>query len=132
MSKRRKVLCPYCRKWAKCVDSAVLYGRSYGWIWLCRCQPGFAYVGCHGGTQAPLGTLANRATRTARKRAHALFDPIWRKGVITRKEAYLWLAGILNVSAEQCHIARSGTEQCMQIVAACLARGAVKRAKGSP
>ena len=125
-----KVTCHYCHKPAKCEDSAVVYGRSYGWIWICRCLPKWSYVGCHGKTKRPLGTLANHSTRAARRQAHNAFDPIWKRGAITRKEAYIWLAGILGKSEEQSHIARSPTEQCMQIIAACKARQAAKTANG--
>lgn len=39
----RNVICPYCEKPAEFVDSSVIYGRSYGMIYLCRkCG---AYVG---------------------------------------------------------------------------------------
>ena len=122
MAKRHKVICPYCGKWATCQDSSVVYGRSYGWIWICFCVPGRAYVGCHSGTKAPLGTLADMETRKFRKRAHAAFDPIWRGGVITRREAYVWLASVIDVSPEQAHIARSDAEQCRQIIQACAGR----------
>lgn len=122
----RKVTCPYCHKPATCEDSYVIYGRSYGWAWICRCLPKWSYVGCHGKTKKPLGTLANEATRIARKQAKAAFDPVWRRGLMTRQEAYIWLGGILGKSEEQCHIARSTTEQCMQIIAACKAREAAK------
>lgn len=129
MSKRHKVICPYCGKPAKCEDSSVIYGRSYGWIWLCRCLPKWSYVGCHGKTKKPLGTLANAVTREYRKRAHSIFDPVWKRGLMTRKEAYIWLGSELDLSPEQCHIARSTVEQCMRIIAACKARAAAKGAQ---
>lgn len=38
-------VCPYCGKPTEYVDSSVIYGRSYGMIYLCRdCR---AYVGVH-------------------------------------------------------------------------------------
>lgn len=53
----RKVYCDYCGRETEYVDSKVIYGKSYGKIYLCRnCM---AYVGVHKGTDKPLGRLAN-------------------------------------------------------------------------
>ncbi len=126
----KKPTCPYCHKPAKCEDSSVIYGKSFGWIWICRCLHKYSYVGCHGKSKRPLGTLANHATRIARKRATAALNSVRRASLMTRQEAYIWLAGILMKSEEQSHIAMSDTEQCMQIIAACKAREAAKFAEG--
>lgn len=46
----QKVVCPYCGRVAKYVDSSVIYyGHSYGMAYLCR--PCNAYVGVHHGTR---------------------------------------------------------------------------------
>jgi hypothetical protein len=38
-------ICPYCNQESQFVDSSVIYGKSYGMIYLCSdCD---AYVGCH-------------------------------------------------------------------------------------
>lgn len=69
----RKVYCDYCGRQAEYVDSKVVYGKSYGMMYLCRnCM---AYVGVHKGTDKPLGRLANAELRYWKKRAHAVFDP---------------------------------------------------------
>lgn len=36
-------------------------------------------------------TWATQEVFELRKQAHALFDPIWRSGTMTRKELYAWL-----------------------------------------
>ena len=113
--------CPYCGAPAQLVDSRVIYGRSYGAIWLCRCVDGFAYVGCHPNTTTPLGTLADRATRAWRSRAHRAFDPLWRNGAMSRTAAYRWLADMLGITGEACHIARADIEMCRRIVGVCRA-----------
>lgn len=46
----KEVYCDYCGRRAEFVDSKVIYGKSYGMIYLCRCRPGYAYVGVHKGT----------------------------------------------------------------------------------
>ena len=88
----RKVYCDYCGRETEYVDSKVIYGKSYGKIYLCRnCM---AYVGVHKGTDKPLGRLANAELRNWKKAAHAVFDPLWKYGRFRghRNAAYAWLA----------------------------------------
>lgn len=77
------VVCPYCHAEAVLVDSAEVYSRSYGNIWLCR--PCHAWVGVHtnDGLNRPLGRLADTELREWKQRAHAAFDPLW-KGKMRR------------------------------------------------
>lgn len=86
----RKVFCDYCGQQADYVDSKIIYGRSYGMMYLCRnCM---AYVGVHKGTDKPLGRRANAELRYWKKRAHAVFDPLWQRGRFRghRNAAYGW------------------------------------------
>lgn len=70
-------MCPYCGNPSRLVDSIEVYGnRSYGMMYLCKCVPGWAYVGCHKGTTVPLGRLADAELRAAKRAAHAAFDPL--------------------------------------------------------
>lgn len=112
------VTCPYCGQPTKLVDSATIYnGQDYGPIYHCR--PCDAYVGCHKGTTRPLGTPANWATRQARKRAHAAFDPIWRERIGPygfRYGAYGWLRRKLGLKRDDCHIAMFDEGQCVRVV----------------
>jgi len=119
------VLCPYCGELAKFVDSVEIYGRSYGMVYLCG--PCDAWVGVHEGTDIPLGRLANKALREAKKRAHAAFDPLWngkmrRDGCSktkARKAGYQWLARQLGIRASECHIGMFDEEMCDRVVEAC-------------
>ena len=87
----KEVYCDYCGRRAEFVDSKVVYGRSYGMIYLCRCHPGYAFVGVHKGTDRPLGRLADMELRELKKQAHAAFDPLWKEGRFKghRKAAYV-------------------------------------------
>lgn len=115
------VICPYCDCEAALVDSSVVYGKSYGWMYLC--EPCGAYVGCHRGTTNPLGTPASEQLRHARRSAHTIFDPLWKDGVFkSRKNAYRWLADELDLTFDKCHIAMFDIEQCRKAVAACKAK----------
>ena len=120
---RREVICPYCNKPAQLVSSTVVYGRGrdYGNIWLCRCLPELAYVGVHAITGEPLGRLANKELRELKKKAHSMFDPLWKFGKMTRTEAYAWLSTRLGLSLAECHIGMFDEETCRRVIELCIA-----------
>lgn len=123
--------CPYCERASVLTDSAAVYGRSYGPIYLCR--PCDAYVGCHKGTNKALGRLANKELRQWKIKAHAAFDPLWqRKFAKKRRESgptyrkcfarnsgYKWLSEQLGIDREHCHIGMFDVEQCKRVVEIC-------------
>lgn len=113
------VICPYCGETAEFVSSAEVYGgRDYGYIYLCR--PCDAYVGCHGNSTEPLGTLANAELRGWRNRAHAAFDAAWKTGGMQRTDAYIWLADQLEMPDETCHIGMFDTATCKRVIKICI------------
>lgn len=68
----RKVYCDYCGRQAEYVDSKVVYGKSYGMMYLCRnCM---AYVGVHKGTDKPLGRLAQKMGLPVEQTHIGMFD----------------------------------------------------------
>lgn len=118
--------CTYCNKPTTYVDSSVIYGKSYGMIYLC--QPCDAYVGVHKGTNKALGILANSELRHYKKEAHFYFDQIAKTGLINkiweeyipnlgnRNKAYLWLSKKMKIEKEYCHIGMFNIEQCKQVI----------------
>lgn len=115
----KEIYCDYCGRLAEFVDSKVVYGRSYGKIYLCRnCM---AYVGVHKGTDVPLGRLANAELRYWKKAAHAAFDPLWKRGPFRyhRDVAYGWLARKMGLPFEQTHIGLFDVSQCKKAVRIC-------------
>jgi len=106
--------CPYCNQFSELIDSAELYGKSYGMMYICR--PCDAYVGCHNDTIKPLGTMADFVTREARKDAHIYFDKLWKKEYMTRSEAYAWLQEQFILPKEKCHIGCFDKEHCMVVI----------------
>lgn len=118
--------CGYCGGAARLRPGASVYPRHpylrQRWYWVCT--PCDARVGCHppggnaGDGTRPLGALANRETRSARMGAHAVFDLIWRSGLLSRREAYAALSRELGVGAGQVHIGESDVETCARIVSA--------------
>lgn len=115
----RKVYCDYCGSRAEYVDSRVVYGRSYGMIYLCRhCM---AYVGVHKGTNKPLGRLADATLRHWKKEAHAAFDPLWKYGKFkhNRDAAYAWLSAKMGLPVEKTHIGMFDVGQCKAVIQIC-------------
>lgn len=111
------VICPYCGQPAKLTDSTHLYGgRSYGLVWDCR--PCDAYVGVHRNSpkHAPLGRLANKELRTWKMKAHAAFDPLWKSGRMSRKDAYRLMQRLLGVGKKDAHIGMFDVGQCRRLV----------------
>lgn len=113
-------VCPYCEQPAELKDSSIIYGKSYGDVWICRNYPECdAYVGVHKGTSRPLGRMANAVLRHWKKVAHSKFDPIWKTGLTRRSFAYQLLAETMNIPAEKCHIGLFDVDQCKQVVLIC-------------
>lgn len=105
--------CPYCGSKAKLVDSKVIYGRSYGKAFICSNYPCCdSYVGCHKGTDIPLGTLANSELRKKRNQCHVLFDQTWKSNNMTRIGAYARLAKLLNIRVNDCHFGMFDLNTC--------------------
>ena len=112
------VFCNYCGKPAEFVDSIIVYGSSYGMIWFCKdCN---AWVGVHKGTSTPLGTLANAELRAYRRKAHGLFDRIWRRRWMSRGKAYAWLSEQMGLTREETHIGMFNAEQCRIVIDLCI------------
>lgn len=115
-------VCPYCGRATELVDSEVIYGKSYGMIYLCR--PCDAYVGVNKVTGLSLGRLANKELRKAKIEAHKWFDQIARTslvnkvyneyipGVSNRNKAYMWLSRELGIPLDRCHIGMFDVEDC--------------------
>lgn len=113
--------CSYCGQPAVLVTGEAIYPHrpDLHSLRFWQCAPCDAFVGCHknGDGITPLGTLANRETREARKQAHAAFDPIWREGRMSRKKAYNWLASSLGYKQGKCHISWMTADECSRVVA---------------
>jgi hypothetical protein len=135
--------CPYCGGAALLTDGTPVYGHDrFGPVWVCANHPTCdAYVGCHKGTQRPLGRLADAELRAWKMRAHNALDPIWKRKVrnsgIPRNQSrglgYKWLARQLGIPAAECHIGMFDVELCRRAVDACrpyLRPGEIARLEG--
>lgn len=123
-----KVRCDYCGKPARLVTGLVIYPHrpdlSHLRFWMC--DPCSAYVGCHKNSDrhVPLGRLANAELRTWKQQAHSNFDPLWKSGEMSRRDAYTWLADQMKLDFKKCHIGMFNVEQCKRVVQIIAARAA--------
>lgn len=113
----RGEVCPYCGRESEYMDSEIIYGKSYGMIYICRhCD---AYCGVHKNSDQALGRLANAELREWKKKAHDAFDPIWKSNLKRRKEAYAWLGKQIGTPPEYTHIGMMGVNTCKKVVEIC-------------
>lgn len=108
------VICPYCGQPAEWVENKEIYGKNFGtsyMVYLCR--PCKAYVGCHLNSKKPLGTLANKELREWRKRVHALIDPLWKEGRMSRGAMYETLSSNLGYPF---HVGESDIKKCKDAI----------------
>ena len=123
------VICPYCACPSRLITGSELYPQRRDlWakkFWFCPVDA--AWVGCHPGTEKPLGRLANAELRKAKQAAHAAFDPLWKTGMMRRADAYHWLCGELGIPREETHIGMFDTDRCLATVKACEERESSRR-----
>jgi hypothetical protein len=89
-----------------------------------KCDKCGGFVGCHHKTKnrtAPLGNIPTNEIRQARKRIHAVLDPLWQSGSITRKALYSQLTEVLG---RQYHTAElRSIAECNLIESALIKKG---------
>lgn len=64
---------------------------------------------------APPGSPLARA----RARAHQQFDPLWKNGWMKRTQAYRWLARMMGIPVERCHIVMFSEGDCEEVIRIC-------------
>ncbi|EDX6630579.1 hypothetical protein CVC30_004814, partial [Salmonella enterica subsp. enterica serovar Cerro] len=67
----------------------------------------------------PLGRLANSSLRAMKSSAHRAFEPLWKTGRMSRKDAYLWLSKQLDIKFSECHIGMFDEDMCEKVVELC-------------
>jgi hypothetical protein len=122
-------VCPNCGGRVYLVHNSEVYnGQAYGvwpYVYACEDKVCGSYVGLHPNSYVPLGTLANRPLRNARRLAKEAFNPLWQgfkyaeRRRMARTEAYTWLAQRLGIPKSQCHIAWFDEPTCYAVVAHC-------------
>jgi hypothetical protein len=125
--KYKNVLCQYCQEKAIVIQGKVIYGETHKLsdLEFYYCEPCAAWVGMHKHNKKPFGTLANNELRRKRAIAHKAFDVFWRgkeNQAEVRKAEYAWLADVMGVAVEDCHIGMFNIEQCNKVITTCLKR----------
>lgn len=114
--------CRHCGGLVKLVENDAIYGMHFGewpYAYLCQNRQCAAYVGVHPFTGIPLGTLATKEIRAARKRAKDVFNDYWMRRSMSRTAAYEWLARALGIEdVNHCHIGWFDVDQCERVIAA--------------
>lgn len=122
MENQKKYSCPFCNSSASIKDSEIIYKKSYGPVLICDRYPECdAFVSVHKtGNVSPMGTMANKELRELRKECHnKYFDPLWKHGHMTRKDAYKYFQAKMNLTKDQAHIAmldKSQVERFIEIL----------------
>lgn len=117
-------VCPYCGGTPELVDAREIFGpggaRFEGKYYLCRrCR---ASVGCHRYSTEAMGRLATAELRDLRRRAHAVFDLIWKdRHKPSRYNAYSWLSLRLGKPRHLVHMAYFDETDCRRVISICTA-----------
>lgn len=99
-------------------NSEIYNGKEYGkWPYAYLCRDCGAYVGLHPHTDLPLGTLASKQVRGARKRIKDVFYHQIQCKMFKgdRTKAYAWLSNQANIREEECHFGMFDLETCHTI-----------------
>lgn len=118
-------ICRYCGGVIRLVPAEKIYGekaaKSLGLFGeqIYQCQNCNARVGCHKGTNRPLGNVANEALRLKRIETHQVFDGYWKSQHMTRTNAYKWLSQQMRLPAKQSHIGGFEMDQCQKVIELC-------------
>lgn len=60
--------------------------------------------------------LSDQEMRNLKHKAHDAFDKLWSSKLMTRREAYHWLSGVMGTVLNQTHILHFTAEQCQRVV----------------
>lgn len=114
-----KMRCPYCGApmILRSADGIYKDNSQHNTLYVCRNYPECdTYVRTRPGTAQPLGTPANRELRALRIQAHRCFDAIHQNGYMTKKDAYVWLAALLQAPQSQAHIGFLSEYSCRKVI----------------
>ena len=119
-------ICPYCYSKVLIKDSSIVYGKSYGYVYICSNFPKCdSYVGCHPRSKKPLGRLANKELRNLKMEAHKYFDYLWalRKKITndrwSRSRGYKWLSQQMKKEIKDTHIGMFDIEEVKKVIEIC-------------
>ena len=112
--------CPYCGSTAilRSADGIYLNNSKNTMLYVCKRYPICdAYVRVLPGTTIPLGTMADGRLRRLRTEAHRSFDQLHYRGLMSKSDAYKWLADISSTPLSEAHIGCFGEYNCRKVIA---------------
>jgi len=115
----KNMKCPYCGSAVHLRSADGIYKENSRntQLYVCSKYPACdSYVRAYPGTTVPVGSLANSQLRSLRTTTHRHFDKLHETGVMTRKEAYGWLAFMLQSPLSQAHIGYLSEYYCNLII----------------
>lgn len=118
-------ICRYCGGVVRLVSASAVYGEAAAKRLklqketFYQCQNCNARVGCHKGTNRPLGNLANEVLRLKRMETHQVYDAFWKRRGMTRSQAYKWLAEQMRLPEHEAHIGSFEMDQCQTVIDLC-------------
>ncbi len=114
--------CPYCGSSVVFRSAEGIYRENLNntMLYVCSKYPECdAYVRVHDGTKIPVGVMANKKLRRLRQEAHEYFDQLHQSGIMTKQEAYAWLAVTVCAPISQAHIGYLGEYYCGIVIEEC-------------
>jgi len=118
-NRNKAMRCPYCGAPVilRSADGIYYDNSRDTMLYVCSNYPKCdAYVRVHQGTNVPVGTMANRRLRELRKQAHHEFDKLYKSGIMSRQEAYHWLAYMVSAPLSKAHIGYLGEYYCDVVI----------------
>ncbi len=75
-----------------------------------------SYVMAKPDTLEPMGELAGPELRRLRRAAHVSFNRIYESGLMTKQDAYRWLANVVQAPMAHAHIGHLGEYYCRVVI----------------
>ncbi len=75
-----------------------------------------SYVMACPGTLKPMGSLAGPELRRLRRQAHLSFNKLYESGLMSKRDAYVWLAYITQSPMSHAHIGHLGDYYCKLVI----------------
>ena len=118
-NRNRGMRCPYCGAPVVFRSADGIYRENHRgtMLFVCSRYPVCdAYVRAQPGTRIPMGELADPELRTLRRTAHQYFDRLHESGLMTKQDAYRWLAATIGAPMEKAHIGWLGDYYCRKVI----------------
>ena len=114
--------CPYCGSSVQYRSADGIYkeNKNNTMLYVCSKYPVCdSYVRVHSGTNKPIGVMADGKLRALRTKAHHYFDKLYTSGLMTKNDAYYWLANLISAPLSEAHIGHLGEYYCNVVIEEC-------------